>query len=144
MKIKNLLLLALTVFGHLTLQAQDDIKLIVGTYTNGTSKGIYSFNFNQSTGKATPLDTLELKNPSFLTLASDGTMIYAVNENHDESAAVNAITFDKTTGQMQLQSSFPTKGADPCYVETNGNLLLTANYSGGSMSVFPLNVDGSL
>lgn len=144
MKIRNLLLLALTVFGQVTLQAQDDIKLIVGTYTNGTSKGIYSFNFNQSTGQATPLDTLELQNPSFLTLASDGTMIYAVSENHDESAAVNAITFDKTTGHMQLQSSYPTKGEDPCYVETNGNLLLTANYSGGSMSVFPLNVDGSL
>ncbi len=144
MKIRNLLLLTLTVIAHLTLQAQDDIKLIVGTYTNGNSKGIYSFNFNQSTGQAAPIDTLELQNPSFLTLASDGTMIYAVSENHDVAAAVNAITFNKTTGRMKLQGSFPTKGEDPCYVETNGNLLLTANYTGGSMSVFPLNVDGSL
>ena len=28
---------------------------------------------------------------------------------------------------------------DPCYVFTNGKTVLTANYSGGSMSVFTLN-----
>lgn len=144
MKIKNLILLALASATCSNLQAQDNIKLIVGTYTDGTSKGIYSFNFNQSTGQASPLDTLELKNPSYLTLSMDGTMIYAVSENSDVTAAVHAITFDEGTGKMQLQGSLPTKGEDPCYIETNGNLLLTANYTGGSMSVFPLNIDGSL
>lgn len=128
----------------LPLDAQNNIKLIVGSYANGTGKGIYSFDFNQSTGKATPLDTLEVSNPSFLTLSSDGAMIYAVSENSEDAASVHAITFDQATGRMKLRQSMPTNGADPCYVETNGNLLLTANYSGGSMSVFPLNIDGSL
>ena len=35
-------------------------------------------------------------------------------------------------------------GADPCYVATNGKEVLTANYSGGSMSIFPLKKNGSL
>ena len=128
----------------LNVKAQDNIKLIVGTYTNGTSKGIYSFNFNQLTGEASPLDTLEIKNSSYLTLSMDGTKIYAVSEMGDSTASVNAITFNESTGEMKLQSSFPTRGEDPCFVETNGNLVLTANYSGGSMSIFPLNPDGSL
>lgn len=40
--------------------AQDNIKLLVGTYTNGSSKGIYSFELNQRTGDVTALDTLEI------------------------------------------------------------------------------------
>lgn len=144
MKLRNIFLIILTFCMGLPLDAQNNIKLIVGSYANETGKGIYSFDFNQSTGKATPLDTLEVSNPSFLTLSSDGAMIYAVSENSENAASVHAITFDQATGRMKLRQSMPTNGADPCYVETNGNLLLTANYSGGSMSVFPLNIDGSL
>jgi 6-phosphogluconolactonase (cycloisomerase 2 family) len=29
-------------------------------------------------------------------------------------------------------------GADPCYIITNGQYAVTANYSGGSISVFPI------
>jgi len=34
-------------------------------------------------------------------------------------------------------------GGDPCYVATNGKTVLTANYSGGSMSVFNLTQQGT-
>ncbi|MCH4148754.1 MAG: lactonase family protein [Prevotella sp.] len=139
-RILSLLLLA----ASLNAMAQDEIKLIVGTYTNGSSKGIYTFNFNQQTGETSPLDTLAVKNPSYLNVSSDGKMIYAVSENGDATAAINAISFNSTTGKMKLINSQLTKGEDPCYVEMNDNFLLTANYSGGSMSLFPLNLDGSL
>ena len=137
-----LLLLLLAV--SINIMAQDEIKLIIGTYTNGSSKGIYTFNFNQQTGESFPLDTLEVKNPSYLTVSRDGKMIYAVSENSDSTAAINAISFNSTTGKMKFINSQPTHGEDPCYVETNGNIVLTANYGGGSMSLFPLNIDGSL
>ncbi len=135
---------AMMLAGLATTAAQDDIKLIVGTYTNGTSKGIYTLNFNQATGESSPLDTLEVTNPSYLNVSSDGKTIYAVSETNDDKAAVNAISFDSQTGRMKLLNSVRTHGADPCYVETNGNMLLTANYSGGSMSLFPVNLDGTL
>ena len=35
-----------------TNQSSDEIPLLIGTYTNGNSEGIYSFRFNQKTGKA--------------------------------------------------------------------------------------------
>lgn len=59
---------------------QDELAMLVGTYTNGTSKGIYTFRFNQETGVATPLDSIELANPSYLTPSEDGKLVYAVSE----------------------------------------------------------------
>ena len=144
MKMKRLFIATLIIAIGLNAQAQDIIKLLIGTYTNGSSKGIYAFNFNQQTGEASPLDTLEIKKPSYLTPSMDGMMIYAVSENNDATASVNAINFDDESGKMKMVKSVPTRGEDPCFVETNGNLLLTANYSGGSVSVFPLDMKGNL
>lgn len=144
MTIRNRATTALLALSVASAWAQTPIKLIVGTYTDRSSKGIYTYNFNESDGTISALDTLELKNPSFLTITNDGKNIYAVSENNDETACVNAINFDSTTGKMSLINSQPTHGADPCYVATNDNFLLTANYTGGSLSLFPVNLDGSL
>lgn len=123
---------------------EDELSMLIGTYTDGTSKGIYSFRFNQKTGTATPLGSVELSNPSYLTPSEDGKFIYAVSEMNDSTAAVNALAFDKQTGNLRLLNSERTPGAAPCYVSTNGKEVLTANYSGGNMSVFRLRKDGTL
>ena len=130
------LLLCSLLFTGVT-KAQDNIKMIVGTYTNGSSKGIYSFNINQTNGDVEPIDTFAVTNPSYLTLSLDGSVIYAVSETNDENAALWSIGFDTELGKMTPLNNRLTKGKDPCYVSTNGNLVLTANYSSGSMSVFP-------
>ena len=39
---------------------------------------------------------------------------------------------------MQLLNSQQTGGEDPCYIIASGNNVITANYSGGSISVFPI------
>lgn len=144
MKCKHFLAGALVLALGQSTMAQDNIKMLVGTYTNGLSKGIYSFNINQTTGETSAIDTLEITNPSFLTLSQDGTIIYAVNETNDKNAALASIAFDIETGKMKFINSLKTNGEDPCYVDTNGNIAVTANYSGGSISVFDLNLDGSL
>ncbi|MCI1647693.1 MAG: lactonase family protein [Bacteroides sp.] len=125
-------------------ESKKELAMLVGTYTNGTSKGIYTFHFNQETGIAQPLDSITVPNPSYLTPSADGKLVYAVSEMSDSTAALNAFTFDRQTGSLHLLNRQLTKGADPCYVSTNGKEVLTANYSGGSMSVFGLNKDGSL
>ncbi|WP_373843666.1 lactonase family protein [Bacteroides heparinolyticus] len=122
---------------------QDELAMLVGTYTNGTSKGIYTFRFNQETGMATPLDSIELANPSYLTPSEDGKLVYAVSEMNDSTASLNTLSFDKETGSMRLLNTELTLGGDPCYVATNGSKVVTANYSGGNMSVFSLRKDGT-
>ncbi|MCR5077127.1 MAG: lactonase family protein [Prevotella sp.] len=124
--------------------AGNDLDMVVGTYTDAGSEGLYSFSFNQSTGVASLRSTLKVKNPSYLTFSHDGRHIYAVSENNDATAALNSIAFDPVTGNMDYMNSQLTHGEDPCYVETDGKVALTANYSGGSLSVFPIQGNGTL
>lgn len=124
--------------------ANQELTMLVGTYTAGTSKGIYSFRFNEETGTSTALSAVEVENPSYLVPSTDGKFVYAVSEFNNGQAAANAFAFDKEKGTFQLLNSQKTGGEDPCYIITNGQNVVTANYSGGSISVFPIAKDGSL
>lgn len=123
---------------------EQELCMLVGTYTGGSSKGIYTFRFNQETGECHVLSSFELPNPSYLTTSTDGQFVYAVSEMEDTSAAVSALALDKKSGKLQLLNRERTWGAAPCYVTTNGKCVLTANYSGGTMSVFPLLSNGKV
>ena len=126
-----------------SMQAQEKVMMLVGTYTDSGSKGIYYYYFNQKTGETEALNSLALKNPSYLTISRDGRLVYSVSETNDERASLNTIRLNPKTGEMQLLHSVVVMGGDPCYVATNGKTVLTANYSGGSMSVFSLNQQGT-
>ena len=140
------------VFGSLLLslaacQSQpvaDELTMIVGTYTNAGSEGIYTFKFDQENGTVKPLEVIKMDNPSYLTLSANQQVMYVVSEKNDETAALAAFKFNKEDGTAELMNQQPTYGEDPCYVATNGKIVTTANYTGGSMSIFPLRYDGSL
>lgn len=123
---------------------ESDLTMLVGTYTSGNSKGIYTYRFNEETGKSTLLDSVEVANPSYLTLSEDNKFVYSVNEASKDQAAVSAFAFDKDKGSLRLLNTEKTMGADPCYLITDGNNVITANYSGGSITVFPIAKDGFL
>ena len=122
----------------------EELSMLVGTYTFKGSEGIYTYRFNQTNGKATLLDSAKVVNPSYVIPSSDGQFVYAVTETSDSTAALNAYRFDKQTGKLSYINTELTFGEDPCYVATNGKIAVTANYSGGSMTVFPLRNDGGL
>lgn len=117
---------------------ENELTMLVGTYTSGTSKGIYSYRFNEEDGTATPLSDTEVENPSYLVPSADGKFVYAVSEFNNTQAAANAFAFNKEKGTLQLLNSQQTGGEDPCYIIASGNNVITANYSGGSISVFPI------
>lgn len=121
-----------------------ELTMLVGTYTAGDSKGIYSFRFDEETGTSIALSAVEVENPSYLVPSADGKFVYAVSEFNNEQAAANAFAFDKEKGTFKFLNSQKTDGEDPCYIITNGKNVVTANYSGGSISVFPIAKDGSL
>ncbi|MDR2859194.1 MAG: lactonase family protein [Mediterranea sp.] len=125
-------------------QRNNELTLLVGTYTSGISKGIYTLRFNMETGESTPLGEVEISNPSYLTLSADSKFVYAVSEHSDDKAAVSAFAFDKEKGTLHLLNSQPTQGGSPCYIITAGKNVITANYTGGSISVFPIRKDGTL
>jgi 6-phosphogluconolactonase (cycloisomerase 2 family) len=126
----------------------DELFLLVGTYTSGNSasRGIYVYRFNVETGESEYVSMAEVSNPSFLTVSSDEQYVYSVGEGGGKESAANSFSFDKQTGTLKLLNTQPTKGAGPCHINTdkNGNFVVTANYSGGNISVFPIANDGTL
>src|SRR6266567_2672934 len=125
----------------------------VGTYTeeSSKSKGIYAYRFDASTAQITPLGLVaETTNPSFIALHPNGRFLYAVNElpnyKGPNSGGVSAFSIDHTTGKLTFLNEVPSRGADPCYiiVDKTGKYVLVANYTGGSIAVFPILADGKL
>jgi 6-phosphogluconolactonase len=124
----------------------------IGTYTSKTdSKGIYSFRFDSGTGHLTAMAVAaKTQDPSFLTVATNEKYLYAVNELGDfdgkKSGAVTSYSMDRKSGRLTQLNQLPSGGADPCYVsfDQTGKYLLVANYTGGSVSTFPVAPGGRI
>lgn len=120
--------------------------MIVGTYTNSGSKGIYVYNFDSDSGNVRLVSTTsDIKNPSYLWVANDN--VYAVSEtNGDNPGSLSAYRFDKKDGTLHFLNNLTTGGDDPCFAEADasGKFVAVANYSGGSVSIFPTDEKGAL
>jgi len=123
----------------------------VGTYTGETSRGIYAFRFDDSSGGLTPLGlAAETPSPSFLTSSANGRVVFAVNELESfrgaASGSVTSFAADPATAKLTEISVQPTRGAGPCHLalDRTGRYLAVANYGGGNFSLFPVTADGRL
>jgi 6-phosphogluconolactonase len=125
----------------------------VGTYTEdgSKSKGIYAYQYDGKTYQITPLGlAAETTNPSFVAFHPNGRFLYAVNEvgnyKGPNSGGVSAFSIDRATGKLTFLNEVPSRGADPCYitVDRTGKYVMVANYTGGSLAVFPVLADGKL
>jgi 6-phosphogluconolactonase len=137
-------------------RADQIARVYFGTYTGDGSRGIYTCELNLETGAATaPQLAAELTNPSFLAFDPEYRFLYAVNEVSDFPGAepgprgaggVTAFRIDPATGALTKLNSQLSGGGAPCHlvVDATGRNVLVANYTGGSVSVLPINPDGSL
>lgn len=121
--------------------------MLVGTYTAGESKGIYVYSIDTVTGESKYVSEIEVANPSYLVLSKDEKFLYSVTEDEGvETSAANAFSFDKKAGKLTFINKQLTKGGAPCYINTDdaGKHVVTANYVGANVTVFPINEDGGL
>ena len=75
----------------------DPIPMFVGTYTDQGSDGIYSFSFDQETGKAKAQHSAKISNPSYLVIAPNDSFMYCVSENKGDEAIINAYRTTRAT-----------------------------------------------
>ena len=147
--------LAIPFFLHTNVRAQAGGKYLVyvGTYTQegSKSKGIYAYRFDEASNEITSLGlAAETTNPSFVAIHPNGRFLYAVNEVQNyagpNSGGVSAFSIDRATGKLTFLNEVSSHGADPCYiiVDKAGKHVLVANYTGGSIAVFPISADGKL
>ena len=121
--------------------------VFVGTYTTKTvSKGIYGYEFDADTGKLTPKGVAaETRDPSWVAVHPGGKFLYAANEA-GKASTVSAFAVDAKSGKLTLLNQISSLGEDPCYLsfDKTGKYLLVANYSSGTIAVFPILADGRL
>ncbi|RRV05549.1 lactonase family protein [Pseudomonas sp. v388] len=145
--------------GAASLQAQPmtDVDLLVGTYTQGKSEGIYRLGFNRETGQIDPAprQVIKSENPSWLTLSKDQRFLFAVNENgpgqSDVVGKVSSFAIDPKTHGITALSQVKSHGDEPTHssLSPDGRYLFVANYAvnpdpGGVLAVLPVDKNGKL
>ncbi|HSS12849.1 MAG TPA: lactonase family protein [Rhizomicrobium sp.] len=120
-------------------------------YANGKGEGIYLVNVDDVTGALSGLKLVAKdQSPSWFDLSADHKFLYATNEvdvyGPGKSGSVTAYAVDAKSGALRKLNTVDSGGAGPAYisVHASGKFALVANYIGGSFSVLPIKVDGSL
>lgn len=123
-----------------------DIHLIVGTYTQKGSAGIYVYDFDSSSGRSRFSSVTETNNPSYLAVSKDSKYIYAISEEDDiYTSSISAYTFNVRNGHLTFLNKEKSGGSSPCYVaiDDSAKHVVVANY-GGTMAAFDLYPDGAI
>jgi 6-phosphogluconolactonase len=135
-------------------------QLVVGSYTTYTKKGnpgIEVYSVNAVTGKPSLLYTKENANASYLTLANEGKLMYAISlanegklmfadsEGTKDASSVNSYKLNSNNEFEKINNS-AIKGAGPCFItyRPESKTVYIANYTSGSLNVFKTNEDGAL
>jgi len=135
-------------------QSKDSPVAFVGTYTepeDTQSEGIYVYRLDPSSGEMTFEKVLKgVVNPAFLAIRPGQEFLYAVNEVQSfagqDGGGVSAFSINPMSGELALLNDQSSHGRDPCYVsvEQTGRFALIANYTSGSVAMFPIQTDGRL
>lgn len=122
-----------------------------GQVLQGKGKGIYAYSLDEASGELTEVAvTPDVRNPSYMAFDPSGKFMYAVNEYKEyegmESGAVSAFRLEGDSGKVTFLNQKASHGTDPCHliVDKTGKNVLVANFASGSVSVLPINKDGSL
>jgi 6-phosphogluconolactonase len=125
--------------------------LFAGTYTKGTSKGIYAYRFQGKTGDLMPLGLVaETEDPTFLALSANHSFLYAANEignyKGTHSGLISSFGIDHLSGKLKPVNAVASAGSGPCQisVDHSGQALFVANYGSGSSASFQLGGNGHL
>ena len=119
--------------------------MYVGSYTAGTSKGIYAWKFDSKDGSLSSLGLMaETPQPAHLWIAPNGKTLYAVN--WETQGGVSAFRIDPRSGALTLLNRTSSHGAQPnqVVVDPSGRVAVAVNYTNGSLAAYKLEPDGKL
>ena len=121
--------------------------LLVGTYTDGKSEGIYTYNFNTESGTSQLINKIKASNPSYLAISKNEKQVYAIRDTRKGgNSEVVAYHFNKANGELTEINKKTEKGSGACYitVDSKNKWLFLANYASGNLSALSINKDGSI
>jgi 6-phosphogluconolactonase len=121
------------------------LKGYIGTYTNGESKGIYSFTLDKESGALENVKLAgELENPTYLAIDKSNKYIYSVTKVGTEGG-VASYSINKD-GALELINYKVSQGSPPCHVslDIKNKYLFSGNYHKGTVEVFSIIDDGGI
>ncbi len=140
----------LLALGAASLAVARDHVVLLGTYTNTASRGIYAVHLDGETGAlSTPELVAALPDPEFLALGPDAHTLYALTrEKEPAGRQVGAIASFRIEagGRLTPLNTQATGRASLTHlaVDATGRMVVAASYGGGYVASFPLEADGRL
>ncbi|MGD9616953.1 MAG: lactonase family protein [Alphaproteobacteria bacterium] len=119
----------------------------VGAFTTpqrkGHGGGINVYRVDPASGAWSHEQLLEIVNPSFLALDRAQRFLYSVHADLEE---VSAYEIDRQNGHIAALNRQSCGGKNPVSlaVDPTGRWIVTANYTGGSVGVVPIEKNGTL
>ncbi|MFD3512923.1 lactonase family protein [Streptomyces sp. NPDC058657] len=113
----------------------------MGSFTSAGGRGVVTAAVDPRTGALTVLGASDaVADPSYLALAPGGRLLHAVSETDDGAVAA----FDVTDAVPRpCAAPVAVDGASPTHLARAGRYLAVANYGSGSVTVLPLQADGT-
>lgn len=129
-------------------QQATKIDVWIGTSARKPSLGIYHCQLDTGTGKLTePELAAEISGPGFLAMHPKKHHLYAVGKlDGVPSVVAYRIVDGGKKSTLEFDNALPIGDGTAAHVavDPTGQMLLTAQYGGGSVAAFSLNPDGSL
>ena len=143
MKILHRLFFSTLFFIFFSVGLAEPLDVFFGTGGRGAD-GIYHATFNSDNGKFSPAKlAAKISSPGFLTLHPNGNILYSVGR---WEGGTGAIGYQVTDGELKefTRMACPDGGGCHIAVHPSGKFLLTAQYGGGSVALFPIDSSGKL
>ncbi len=131
---------------HLSEVRAKSVDVYFGSSSH-TEVGIFHSQMNLNNGVLTATRQVhDLYDVKFLTSNPDKSVLYAVAKQAEPQIPVVAAFSIKDNGQLMWLNSVPVNDTTGVHIAVHprGRFLLTAHYSGHSISVFPIQSDGKV
>jgi len=122
-----------------------------GTQVTGADRGLYVARLNQDTGSLSPAVRVADKSDSvFMAFSPDKKHLYSLAEvprlMGGPREAIETYEVDAATGSLHNIGERVVDGSEACHisVDPSGRCVLTANYGGHYIEVFPIGTDATV
>ena len=129
-------------------KAPTSYQFLVGTYTDSALHGINHLYFSPEENLMT-VETIAagIANPSYVIASKDGKRVFSLEEEAGiKGGKILSFTRNPETNELNLIDQDDSEGDHPCHISLSPNedFLILGNYSGGSLSVFRVDVAGQV
>lgn len=124
-----------------------EYTFLVGTYTDDGTQGINVVTINENNELSVEKVISGVENPSFVIANKTRDIVVCVEETASEKGGkVTSFAYNSDTGTFKKINSQFTLGDHPCSLtfSPDEKYVLVGNYSGGNLTVFPIDAKGTL